>query len=378
MMPVGGRGRKVLIVHTAYWSAISSTLRSRQSQLASSSDSQSLVSNLALSANYTPGLRSAGIPTSDHLFNWPEHRDSGFDASSSRFDLFQFEMWQSLLFFPGVRGVFNNHGKPYFVLRRRIEVEKPDVVLFLNVNVVTPALAYWIKSRGIEIWGQHASALPSREILKNFNFLFSALPWQVELFRGLGVKSEILPLGIPTTQVVQSPKPLKNREIDLSFVGSIGWTHKPSLKLLQDVAEAVPGFRVYTSAPRAYLRRVGLLRNHAGEAHGHRGLEVYRDSKVVLNRHIGVAQGYSANFRMYEATGSGAVLLTEESRNLREIFKSNEAMTYRTAGEAITNVQRVLENPANFQDLASAGYQRTLADHTIERRAERIAEWLST
>ena len=371
------RERKVLIVHTAYWSAISSTLRSKPSQFEGAVDGQGLVRSLALSANYTPGLRSSGLLTLDHVFNWPESKYLERDSFPARFDHIQFEMWQHLLFFPGVRGLFNNYGKPFSVLRKRIETEKPDVVLFLNVNLVTPVLAHWIKSRGIEIWGQHASALPSNEVLKNFDFLFSALPWQVDHFRKLGVRSEVLPLGIPFSQIVKSPKLLKDRGIDLAFVGSIGWTHKGSIRLLQEVAEALPSFQIYTSASRAYLKKTGLLGNHAGEAHGERALGVYRDAKVVLNRHIRIARGYSANFRMYEATGSGAVLLTEESKNLREIFESNEAMTYKTAGEAIANAQRVLENPASYQALASAGYQRTLEFHTIERRAERIAGWLS-
>lgn len=365
----------MLLVHTAYWSAITSTLRS-QRELLSEIDGQSLVENLALSANYTPGLRAAGIQTSDYVFNWPEAHDPDAYGLSAGFDLFQYEKWQHLLFLPGLRGPFTNHGKPYLALRKRIEAEKPDVVLFLNVNLVTPELAHSIKSQGIQVWGQHASALPSKKVLKNFDFLFSALPWQTEYFRKLGVRSETLPLGIPSTHVANSPQPLRDRGIDLAFVGSIGWTHRGSLRLLQEVAQAIPSFQIYSSATRTHLKKAGLLSNHAGEAHGERALSVYRDSKVVLNRHIRVARGYSANFRMYEATGSGAVLLTEESENLREIFGSSEVMTYSTAEEAIAQAQRVLEAPARYQTMASSGYQRTADHHTIEKRAERIAAWL--
>lgn len=373
---VSARPLRVLIVHTAYWNAVTALIDSSGAKQRSQSHGQNLVTSLALSANYSPRLIGAGIDASDYVFNWPAEVRPGKTSSTSRLESVQYQSWQLFSSVPGVRNIFTNFGRPYVNLRTSIEDQNPDVVLFLNINLVTPETAAWIKSRGIELWGQHASALPCRSILKNFDFLFSALPWQVDFFRRLGLTSEFLPLGIPLSQIVKEPEPLVNRAIDLAFVGSVGWTHKASIGLLRELAEAIPSFQIFTSASRRQLLKTGLLANHAGEAHGNRGLDVYRQSKIVLNRHIKVAKGYSANFRMYEATGSGALLLTEESENLHHIFSSNEVLSYSTSGEAIAKVKQVLSSLSSYQKVATAGHQRTLNEHTIELRGDRLAEWL--
>ena len=46
-----------------------------------------------------------------------------------------------------------------------------------------------------------------------------------------------------------------------------------------------------------------------------------RGTRIVVNRHIDVAEGYANNMRLYEATGMGALLITDRGRNLGELFE---------------------------------------------------------
>lgn len=53
-----------------------------------------------------------------------------------------------------------------------------------------------------------------------------------------------------------------------------------------------------------------------------RGLDMYRvlaRSRISVNRHIGIAEYYANNIRLYEATIMGALLLTYKKGNLKDL-----------------------------------------------------------
>ena len=108
------------------------------------------------------------------------------------------------------------------------------------------------------------------------------------------------------------------------------------------------------------------------------GLAMYqqlRDSKVSLNSHIDIAEESASNMRLYEGTGVGTCLLTDWKPNLAELFEPDkEVVTYINAEECIEKVRYLLEHDEARRDIASAGQQRTLRDHTFNHRAAQFAE----
>ena len=119
----------------------------------------------------------------------------------------------------------------------------------------------------------------------------------------------------------------------VSFVGGLNpRVHAAGTALLEQLARETRhrllGLRGRRAAPGSPIRQ-----RYHGEAWG---LEMYRvlaRSRIVVNRHIDVAEGYANNMRLYEATGSGALLVTENGRNLRELFEPG-ARSSRTTGRA--------------------------------------------
>jgi spore maturation protein CgeB len=106
-------------------------------------------------------------------------------------------------------------------------------------------------------------------------------------------------------------------------------------------------------------------------------LELYSNSKVVINRHIDIANGYSVNLRMFEATGAGALLLTERSPNLNLLFEPEvEVLTYGSTQEAIQKIEWALGHPSKAAAIARAGHERTRSAHLSEHRIERIQSLL--
>ena len=57
-------------------------------------------------------------------------------------------------------------------------------------------------------------------------------------------------------------------------------------------------------------------------------------SRITINQHIDLADGFSNNMRLYEATGCGALMIVDRGRNLQSIFEpEKEVISYRSAEE---------------------------------------------
>jgi spore maturation protein CgeB len=96
-----------------------------------------------------------------------------------------------------------------------------------------------------------------------------------------------------------------------------------------------------------------------------------RSSKVTFNIHIDVAKGYAGNIRMFEATGCGSLLLTEDAPNIRELFEpGREIVTYGSDAEAAEKIDHYVSKDREREAIAKAGQERTLARHTTGIRAE--------
>lgn len=112
---------------------------------------------------------------------------------------------------------------------------------------------------------------------------------------------------------------------------------------------------------------------HHGEVWG---LEMYRAlarSRVTLNRHINVAENNANNMRLYEATGVGALLITDRKDNLGELFEvGKEVVAYSSPEEAAELIRYYIEHPSEARAISLAGQARTLRDHTYQRRMEEL------
>jgi len=107
------------------------------------------------------------------------------------------------------------------------------------------------------------------------------------------------------------------------------------------------------------------------------GIEMYQilqASKMTLNHHIGIAESYANNMRLYEATGVGTLLITDWKVNLHEVFEpGREVVAYRSPEECAEMIEYFLDHEKERQELAHAGQQRTLREHTYFCRMQELA-----
>ena len=106
--------------------------------------------------------------------------------------------------------------------------------------------------------------------------------------------------------------------------------------------------------------------------------KLFSQSKVVLNYHIGVSGDYAGNMRMFEVTGCGSCLLTDNKKNMGDLFDTNtEVVVYDSIEDCVSKVRWLLDHEDERKKIALAGQNRTLTFHTVEKRCETIIEILN-
>jgi glycosyltransferase involved in cell wall biosynthesis len=259
------------------------------------------------------------------------------------------------------------------ILLQQVKNIRPDVLLVQDLNALPPSLVRHLKKYAGVVIGEIASPLPPDAFVKSYDRIISALPSIVEKAQSLGVPATFVPLGFDARWATVRESQL--REIDVVFVGSFSRLQPNTAPLLRAIAEAVPGFRVYGTAKAEVLKEAGLTKNYHGPVWGKEMFSVLGNSKIVVNRHGTVAGRYAVNMRMYETTGAGAALITEQKSNLQDLFDiGTEVKAYNDIDEAVAMTISLLKNPSTLSALAHAGQQRTLRDHTYDRRAESLIE----
>jgi spore maturation protein CgeB len=83
--------------------------------------------------------------------------------------------------------------------------------------------------------------------------------------------------------------------------------------------------------------------------------------------------------RLFEATGMGSCLLTDGADGMRDYFEPDEeVILYGSPAEAMDKARWLLDNPAKARAIGEAGFQRTLRDHTFEKRIPVLESILRT
>jgi glycosyltransferase involved in cell wall biosynthesis len=101
--------------------------------------------------------------------------------------------------------------------------------------------------------------------------------------------------------------------------------------------------------------------------------QVLRDSNATLNIHADSSPVFASNMRLFEATGVGTCLITDWKKNLQQLFEPDkEIVVYESAEEMVEKTKWLLNHPREREEIASAGKERTMKDHTYARRAEQL------
>jgi hypothetical protein len=252
----------------------------------------------------------------------------------------------------------------------QVQAFRPDVLYCQDMSFFPPEVLARLKREVALIVGQIACPLPPESFLAGYDLILSSFPHFVPRLRAMGVASEYFRIGFDT-RVLERLGSVE-KDIDASFVGGISRHHGNAIPLLEYVAANSP-VQFFGYGAQSLDSASPIRARHNGEVWG---MDMYRAlarSRVTLNRHIGVAENYANNMRLYEATGVGTLIVTDLKDNLGELFEiGKEIVTYTRPEEAAEQIRYYLAHRAEGEAIARAGQARTLKDHTYERRMEEL------
>jgi spore maturation protein CgeB len=253
----------------------------------------------------------------------------------------------------------------------------PDVVYVQNLTCLSGRTLGRLKRIAGLVAGQIASEPPAAAKLRSFDLILTSFPHFVDRFRELGVATEYLRIGFDERilgRLAGEPR----EQHGAVFVGALNRTqHRSGNSFLERAARQVP-IEFWGYNADGWPDDSPIRTGYRGEAWGLDMFRVLNASRIALNRHIDVAGDNANNMRLYEATGVGALLVTDAKRNLGDLFElDREVITYEDGEELIEKVRYYLDHDDDRSAIADAGQARTLREHTYAQRMEELASILA-
>jgi hypothetical protein len=259
------------------------------------------------------------------------------------------------------------------ILDAQIEQFDPQVILNQSMEYVRSEYLMRHRKTGRAIVGQIAAPRPEGEDYRAYDLVISSLRNFVRWFAERGIRSQWNQLAFEP-HVLEAMGPAPARDIPLSFVGSLSPDHRKRIALLEALSRHTP-LQVWGNGIERLPRRSPLHERYRGEVWGRGMYDVLRRSKITLNHHIDLAEGWANNMRLYEATGMGALLLTDRQRNLNDIYRDGEeVMSYQAAEDCATMIESLLGADAQRSAVAKAGQQRAISTNNYYHRTGEILD----
>ncbi len=254
----------------------------------------------------------------------------------------------------------------------QVEEFRPDVLYMQDLTVLEADLLRGLGG-GRLVVGQSGTEPPLPQQLQAFDLILTSFPHFVERFRALGVATEYFRIGFDPRALARVGE--ARRDLEVVFIGSLSPSPRwQDNALLNHAAGRLP-LDIWGTGADEWPRRSALRRRYRGEAWGIEMLRLLGRTRIAINRHGRVAENYANNMRLYEATGMGALLLTESKVNLAELFEvGREVVVYHDERELVERASFYLEHEDERATIAAAGQQRTLGEHTYAHRMRELVE----
>jgi hypothetical protein len=253
---------------------------------------------------------------------------------------------------------------------------RPDVLFMQEFSIAADAILAEIRPHVGIIVGQIACSIPPNRSFSHHDLIVSSWKPIVDHFRDNHRPSEFVRLGFNDDALKSIPQADRNRNV--TFVGGVGPVHADRVRLLEHVCREI-NIDIFGYGADSLPAEAPIHASHRGQAWGLDALNILAQSKITLNRHgditiNGAARNqFANNVRLYEATGAGALLLTDQKSDLFEIFGADrEVVTYDSPDDCVQKIRYLLEHDAERRAIANAGRQRTLKDHTIRNRCKEL------
>jgi spore maturation protein CgeB len=307
------------------------------------------------------------------------------------------------------------------ILFKQIHSFEPDILWIENLNYINND---WFNKVRKEIKtvkliiAYHCAPFTKGliEKLRNVDFIITCTPGLKQSFENEGLKTYQVYHGFDNELLTRVKKTRDASCHDLVFSGSLitgGSFHNSRINLIESLIKEKIDLALYAALENRYkmiakqliyilagfLKKLSMERltyrmpffeygrspvksySHELLKSNHQplfGIDMYNLfnlSKIVLNIQPGVAGEYAGNMRMFEVTGIGSCLLTDNKQNMQDLFEvGEEVVVYDSPEDCINKVKWLLEHDQEREKIARMGQKKTLEMHNVDNRCKSIID----
>jgi spore maturation protein CgeB len=314
-----------------------------------------------------------------------------------------------------------NSGKKSDTLFEQIKAFMPDILWIENLSFINIAWFQKVREeiKTIKLIIAYHCAPYNKELiekLRKADFIITCTPGLKQAFENEGLKTYLVYHGFDNELLARVERKGEALSDNLVFSGSLitgGSFHNIRINLIENLikenidlalyatlekrykikakqliyilaeilkklkmkwlTDRIPIFQYGQSPVKSYSET--LLRSNHQPLYGIDMFNLFQKSKIVLNLHTGVAGDYAGNMRMFEVTGIGSCLLTDNKKNMNDLFEAGtEVMVYDSPEDCMEKVKWLLEHDQEREKIAMLGQRKTLGKHTVEIRCKSIID----
>jgi spore maturation protein CgeB len=315
----------------------------------------------------------------------------------------------------------------------RIGIEKikrfnPDMIFvftpstYIENNFLTELVESLNTKPKLVAW--YGANCGSEKIFRYFSLTLSNSKQLVQSLREKEINSEYLQHSFDPIILdnIQSPKKKINKTV---FFGNLDYSSddfQPRTELLQEIASKTKSIDIYGALKKPTLterfknkyldtrhefsksvsnfiplqklqywsdknnlptRSLSIKANFARRVkaplYGKEMLQKLSKYKIALNYHNAHTGNYACNMRLFEATGLGCCLLTDNKSDLKDFFTpEKEVITYNNLDELEENINYLIKNPKICNEISKLGQKRCLQNHSTDKVLNRFIEILNS
>ena len=252
---------------------------------------------------------------------------------------------------------------------------RPDAVLVVKGDQLEAewwdAVAHSGARSALWLYDELARMRYDDATLRQPDHVMSYSPHDVETLRVRGIDADVLPDGFDSLTPF-TPRPSDS----VSFIGARYAERERLVRRLIDAGERVDVYGREWSRHPWDIVRTRQWSASAGNAHRDIDRATYfgtmAGNLATLNIHGDGHDGFS--MRTFEAPGVGALSLIDRPDVAQHYDVGTETLVFASDDELLEHAHRARRDPAWSQAIRRAGRRRTLAEHTLVHRMQRVVD----
>ncbi|MBQ9926581.1 MAG: glycosyltransferase [Lachnospiraceae bacterium] len=300
----------------------------------------------------------------------------------------------------------SNFKTPFDIMMAQIKRFKPDVVYISDMYLFSKdeldRIRNYETGKVVKIVGFHFVVLNdfTRSMLGYYDQIYTGSRSFVELFQQEGINAKLLRHAFDKS-VLQKVSDV-NKQNKVIFPGNVFVgkdMHSNRLQmLLTMMQEEIPcsfygniylqerQFRtilgkwknkILYRKESEIVDKINGNSNHYGNIYGVEYYNVLASNLICINSHVPIIKWGAGNMRMFEATGMGTCLLTDDKKENQELFEiDKEIVTYANLEEFKDKLKWLMNCPNEAEKIGKAAQKKTLDVHTYQNKAYQLNEYI--